>query len=89
MVTLIINDFGARAELTFYTKRRLERWVRDFGTASVVDVQGSFGPVRNVAARFDWLDAMASGVVEFDLDEVDALREQELREWNEWLFSDY
>ncbi len=78
-VTLIINDFGARAEVTFYTVEGLKNYIKRNGTACLVDVLGSFGS-RNVLATADWLDTMAGGVVEFPYDECDEWRMNEIAE---------
>lgn len=77
LIVTYLDYSGEGAERTeeIYTRAGVERWVRNHGTACLIDVKGSlpFLPQRNVGAEIDWLDRMG-GVCEFDLDEVDDLR---------------
>lgn len=74
---LTFLDQGVEVECEVYTRAGVERWTRIYGMASLVDVKGTlpFLPQRNVGATRDWLDVMSGGVEEFDLDEVEALRD--------------
>lgn len=69
------SGMGSERSEEIYTRRGVERWIRNHGTACLIDVKGAlpFLPQRNVAAKPDWLDRMG-GTYEFDLDEVDELR---------------
>ena len=82
-----VLDHGAERVEEIYTRVGVERFIRIHGTERLIDVKGKlpFLPQRNVGAEIDWLDRMG-GTYEFDLDEVEALREQELYEWNERFF---
>lgn len=77
-------DHGAERVEEIYTKVGVERFVRIHGVNCLIDVKGKlpFLPQRNVGAERDWLDVMSGGTYEFDLDEVDELREKEFVEWN-------
>jgi hypothetical protein len=64
----------------------LVRWRDAHPFAELLYVVDDRKNLRNVGAERDWSDVMSAGVTEFDLDEVEALREQELYEWNERFF---
>lgn len=81
-------DHGYERVEEIYTKVGVERFVRLHGTACLIDVKGAlpFLPQRNVGAERDWLDVMSGGTYEFDLDEVEAQREKEWVESQDWMF---
>lgn len=73
---LTFLDQGVEVECEVYTRAGVERFMRVYGTTCLVGVKGTlpFLPQRNVGATVDWLDRMG-GTCEFDLDEVEALRD--------------
>ena len=81
-------DHGGERVEEIYTRVGVERFVRRHGVACLIDVKGKlpFLPQHNVGAKADWLDVMANGTYEFDFDGVEALREKEFVESQDWMF---
>ena len=70
------DDDGLTHMREVWTERAARHMYQDAtdGVVTLLTVKDMRRHLRNVAAAADWLDRMATGVVEFDLDEVDMLR---------------
>ena len=79
---------GCEQEVEIFTRVGAERFLRIHGVHVVTEVKGAlpFLPQRNVGAVPDWIDVMSGGTYEFDLDEVEAQREKEWVESQDWMF---
>ena len=67
-------------KVEFWTAHAAKCWARDamrHGFIELTGVEYVMPGLKNVGAVPDWLDIMAAGAVEFDLDEVEALRNNE------------
>jgi hypothetical protein len=58
----------------FMNARELKKWRKNNPCADILYVADDRKRLKNVGAVPDWLDIMAAGTVEFDLDQIDELR---------------